>query len=77
MEAYKFETKILENGIIKIPEISKYKNQEIEIIVMFKPIAKKKKEKKSIDDFFEEWSGRFAKIETDDVRYNALMKKHG
>lgn len=78
MEAYKFETTILENGVIKIPEISRYKNYEIEIIVMFKPYKKQTSiKKKSIDDFFEKWSGRFSKIETDDIRYNALMEKHG
>lgn len=78
MEAYKFETTVLENGVIKIPEISKYKNQEIEVIVMFKPKTKQnKREKKSIDGFFEKWSGRFSKIKTDDARYNALMEKHG
>ncbi|MEN8122548.1 MAG: hypothetical protein ABFS35_19555 [Bacteroidota bacterium] len=76
MEAYKFETKVLENGIIKIPEISKYKNQEIEIIVMFKPIAKKAKQKKSIEEFFDKWGGYFSAIETNDERYNAIMDKH-
>ncbi len=76
MEAYKFETMVLENGILEIPEISRYKNRMIEIIVMLNPVKEKEKEKKSIDDFFEKWSGRFAEVETNDIRYNALMDKH-
>jgi len=76
MEAYKFETMVLENGVLEIPEISRYKNRMIEIIVMLNPVTEKKKEKKSIDDFFEKWSGRFAEVETDDVRYNALIEKY-
>lgn len=84
MEAYKFETRIPENGIFHIPEISKYNDREVEIIVMLKPQKKvitTKPEKtveektKLIDDFFAKWSGKFSTVETDDVRYNALMEK--
>ncbi|OQX99023.1 MAG: hypothetical protein B6I24_03670 [Bacteroidetes bacterium 4572_128] len=76
MEAYKFETMVLENGVLEIPEISRYKNRMIEIIIMLNPVTEKVEKKKSIDDFFEKWSGRFAEVEIDDIRYNALMEKH-
>jgi hypothetical protein len=31
-----FDTTILENGIIKIPELNKWQNQEIHIVIVFK-----------------------------------------
>ena len=80
MEAYEFTTTITDNGVIKIPEISMYKNREVKIIVMFQKqddFPEHEIKKKSIDEFFEKWSGKFSKIETDDIRYNALMEKHG
>ena len=36
MEAYKFETIVLEDGVIKIPEISKFANRSVEIIIVIK-----------------------------------------
>lgn len=75
MKAYKFETKILENGMIKIPELSAHKDQKIEIIVMLKP-EKKKQTMTTIEDFLAQWSGFFKIVETDDTRYQALMEKH-
>jgi hypothetical protein len=45
MQALKFKTKVLENGIIQIPEIESYVNQEVEISVVLipiKPIRQKK-----------------------------------
>lgn len=75
MEAYKFETKIMENGIIKIPELSAHKDHKIEIIVMLKP-EKKKQTGITIEDFLAQWSGFFKTVETDDTRYHALMEKH-
>ncbi len=37
MEAYKFETTVLENGIIKVPQFEKYTNRKIEVFVVFIP----------------------------------------
>jgi hypothetical protein len=75
MEAYKFETKILENGIIKIPELSVHKDHKIEIIVMLKT-EKKKQTGAAIEDFLSQWSGFFKNVEIDDTRYHELMEKH-
>lgn len=75
MEAYKFETIITENGIIKIPELSAHKDHKIEIIVVLKPEIKKQTNG-TIEDFLAQWSGFFKIVETDDIRYNALMEKH-
>ena len=37
MEAYKFATTVLENGIIKIPELKDYADQKVEVFVVLKP----------------------------------------
>ncbi len=75
MEAYKFEAIIMENGIIKIPELSAHKDHKIEVIVVLKH-EKRKQSGKSIEDFLAQWSGFFNMIEIGDIRYNALMEKH-
>jgi DNA-binding protein H-NS len=75
MEAYKFETIIMEDGIIKIPELSAHKDHKIEVIVVLKP-EKKKQANATIEEFLAQWSGFFKIVETDDIRYNALMEKH-
>jgi len=38
-----FDTTILENGIIKIPELNKWKNQDIHVVIVFKESAKSTK----------------------------------
>ena len=34
MEAYKFATTVLENGIIKIPELEAYADQKVEVFIV-------------------------------------------
>ena len=75
MEVFKFETKILENGIIKIPQISQYKNQDIEIFIVFKSLQENKKQQ-SIDDFLDKWTGFAKDIDADKEKFNYLTKKH-
>ncbi len=78
MEALKFETTILENGIIQIPEIAKYKNQKVQIFVIPENFLLEKSEKSNeqyIEEFINTWVGKFSVIETDDIRYNAIIGK--
>lgn len=75
MEAYKFETIILENGMIKVPELEKYKSMKVEVFVVLKPTETKKKDE-SISEFLEKWGGFFNEVSTTDIRYNAIMDKH-
>jgi len=78
MEAFKFETTILENGIIQIPEIAKYKNQKVQIFLIPEFSIKEEEEKSNIqhvEEFINTWVGHFAEIETDDIRYNAILGK--
>ena len=78
LQAVKYTT-VLENGIIKIPQLKKYKKQEVEIFIVLKPSKiKEHKEHKeqSISDFLDKWTGYFSEVETDDFRYNYLMEKY-
>jgi len=76
MEAYKFATTVLENGIIKIPELRGYADQKVEVFVVLKPKKNIKTSNKKIDDFFVKWAGIFSIAQTDDVKYNYLMEKY-
>jgi len=76
MEAYKFATTVLENGILKIPELSGYADQKVEVFVVVKPKKIIKPVNKKMDDFFVKWAGIFTIAQTDDVKYNYLMEKY-
>ncbi len=54
----------------------KYKSKKVEVSLVFKPQKKQEKKEKAIDEFLDKWFGYFPEIETDDVRYNAIMEKH-
>jgi len=76
MEAYKFETTVLENGTIKIPEFEKYKNKSIEIFIIFKPEIHEIHTKVSAEEFLIKWTGFAKDINAEDERYNYLMEKY-
>jgi hypothetical protein len=76
MEAYKFATTVLEDGIIKIPELKGYADQKVEVFVVLKHKRNIKPCKKTIADFFVKWAGAFPIAQTDDVKYNHLMEKY-
>lgn len=76
MEAYKFETTVLENGMIKVPYLNKYENQQIEIFIVFEPQKIKKKQKISADEFLQKWTGFISEIDTETEKYNYLMEKY-
>jgi len=40
MEAHRFATTVLENGIIQIPELIGYADQKVEVFVVLKPQKK-------------------------------------
>nr|NQU88997.1 hypothetical protein [Bacteroidota bacterium] len=76
MEAFKFATTVLKNGIIKIPELENFTNQKIEVIVVLKSEKRVKTERNSMNDFLLNWAGFFSTVETDDPRFNYLMEKY-
>jgi hypothetical protein len=79
MQAYKFDTRISETGIISLPFETQLFNKEVEIIVLpkekeHKPFAKGN----AAMDFIQKWTGAF-KIDNDDceqARYDYLMEKY-
>lgn len=76
MNAYKFETTVMEDGVIRIPEFKKYTNQKVEIFIVVKSENINNVENQTIDEFLDRWSGFFSTTDTDDVKYNYLMEKH-
>jgi hypothetical protein len=76
MEAYKFATTVLENGIIKIPELKAYTDQNVEVFVVVKTKKNIKANKKTMQDFFAKWAGAFSIAQTDDIKYNYLIDKY-
>ncbi len=67
IKTYKFKTTILEDGIIKIPEISKYKDQNVEIYIVLRP--KTDDQNKT----FEQWNEQF----TDNQNLNEFIPEYG
>ena len=76
MEALKFETTVLENGIIKISELEGYTDQKVEVFIILKPQKKGRGKEEEIDTFISQWSGFFSLIETNDLKYNYLIDKY-
>jgi len=79
IQAYKFETAVLENGVIKIPEFKNHVNEEIEVFIVIKGIQNKNKptEKKiTADEFLYKWAGAFTVSDVDDSKYRYLMEKY-
>jgi len=87
MQAYRFETTVLEDGSIKLPDFKKFANTQVEII-LFPKVKRKKKvittdipeKKQSFEEFLDKWAG-FAKSdltdeEIDNIRYESIMEKH-
>ncbi len=58
MEAYKFETTVQKNGIIRIPEISRFANREVEVFIMLKPETGLHPERsQDVQQFLSKWRG--------------------
>ena len=84
MQAYKFNTRISDGGIISLslPYKPELFNTEVEVIVLSKTKEKSKKqeEKYTAKDFLREWTGILKDMsdeELENARYEYLMEKHG
>ncbi len=77
MEVYKFDTRVMEKGIIQIPEIAKLANKKIEIFIVVKqkPQEPEKKEK-SLAHFLDQWQGFLKGFDADDLRLQYLQEKY-
>ncbi len=77
MEAYKFEVKIKENGVIEIPEISQFANQEVEIFIMLKPEAKTKPLlEQTVKQFLNKWRGLLKDVDPDELKLQYLRENY-
>ena len=73
MEAYKFEVKVQENGIIEIPEISQFANEEVEIFIIVKPKSKTKiAPNQAVEHFLDKWSGLLKDVAPDELKLQYL-----
>ena len=75
MEAYKFETTVLRNGVIKLPEISQYADRQVEVFVVIKQAAKTR-QKRSMEQFLEKWTGFLQGTVPDDLKLQYLREKY-
>lgn len=71
MEAYKFKTKVSENGAIIVPEGFEVKNKEVEVIILDE--TNRSTQKKSMKNFLDKFSGILAGIDPDKAKYDHLM----
>jgi hypothetical protein len=79
MQAYKFDTRVSEEGIISLPFEPLLFNTEVEIIILPKAKPIKKEKTNSASDFLKKWSGAFKNVsdeELDNAKYEYLMEKH-
>ncbi|GHT49070.1 hypothetical protein AGMMS49982_01700 [Bacteroidia bacterium] len=78
MQAYKYDTKISEAGIISLPYEPQLFNMDVEVIIVPKaqPIQRKQT---AVEHFLETWSGAFKDMtdeELDNAKYKYLKEKH-
>jgi len=76
METLRFDTLVRKNGVLKIPALENYVDQNVEVIVVVKGQNQIPTAKNDISTFLEKWTGFFEDITTDDIKYNYLMEKH-
>ncbi|MCP3932102.1 MAG: hypothetical protein GY705_23770 [Bacteroidetes bacterium] len=74
MVAYKFDVKISEDGIIKIPLKSHLLGKEVEIII----VPKQKVEQKEITamEFVNKWAGFLNSKDADKSKFEYLSRKY-
>lgn len=78
MHAYKFDTIVHENGIIKIPEIKNLANHKVEIFIVDKDEVVQKTRPGFFDDFCKKWGGFLgdSAVDLKDDRIDYLMDKY-
>lgn len=75
MKAYKFNTKISEKGIIRLPLSPALYDKEVEIIIVPKTKTEKTKTHKA-SDFVNNWAGFLTNSDTDNSKFNYLTEKY-
>lgn len=77
MKAYKFEVTVQENGILEIPEISQFANQEVEVFIAIKPKSTVNIGKRdAVKQFISKWRGVLKDTDPDELKLDYLTDKY-
>lgn len=76
MEALKFDVKIQKNGVIEIPEISQFADQDAEVFIMLKSGSEMKASQSAIEYFLTRWGGVLKDADPDDLKSSYLQDKY-
>lgn len=76
MTTYKFTTKILEDGTIKLPKDAVFSDEEVLITITSKQTQESAKLSTKAADFVQKWAGFMKGVDTDDAKYNYLLEKY-
>jgi len=75
INAYRYETKVMDNGMIQIPDFKNLVNKDIEVFIILKQPYPDKAELR-VDKFIEKWAGFIATPDIDNLKYDYLMEKY-
>ena len=77
MEAYKFETRVLQDGTFRIPELARFANQPVEVFVVLKtPEKAQHQPTQTIEEFLAKWTGFLGDVDPDELKYRYLQEKY-
>jgi hypothetical protein len=77
MEAYKFETTILQDGTFRIPECARFANRAVEVFVMLKtPEEPQYGPSQTIEEFLNKWTGFLEDVDPDELKHQYLQEKY-
>lgn len=74
MKAYKFHTKISDNGTIRIPYYPQLYDKEVEIIIV--PKFKTENKANSATEFVNKWAGFLKNSDIENSKYDYLSEKY-
>ncbi len=79
VEAYKFETVVLEDGVIQIPEISQFAHRPIEVFIVLKQPDTRwvdAEKEQTMAQFLAKWTGFLKGVDPDAARLECLQGKY-
>ena len=77
MEAYKFETTVLQGGTFHIPECARFANRPVEVFVVVKsPEEPHQEPSQNIEEFLKKWTGFLGDVDPDELKYQYLQEKY-
>ena len=75
-DAYRFETTVQANGVLQIPEMARFYDHQVEIIVMVKPQIKQTIQLR-VEKFLDKWTGFLKDVDPDELKLQYLQEKYG